>query len=54
MNLPNKLTVSRFGLTGVFLLAMFVEFPLHKTVALLLLSAAGLTDFWRIMYVITR
>lgn len=46
MNLPNKLTVSRFGLTGVFLLAMFVEFPLHKTVALLLFSAAGLTDFF--------
>jgi len=34
MNLPNKLTVSRFVLTAVFLAVMFAEFPFHETVAL--------------------
>lgn len=45
MNLPNKLTVSRFALTGLFLVVMFAEFPGHETVALVLFSAAGITDF---------
>ena len=46
MNLPNKLTVSRFGLTGLFLLALLVEFPFHATLAMLLFSAASLTDYY--------
>ena len=45
MNLPNKLTISRLVLTVAFLLALFIEFPWNKTVALLLFSAAGLTDW---------
>ena len=45
MNLPNKLTVSRFALTGLFLVVMFAGFPGHESVALLLFSVAGITDF---------
>jgi CDP-diacylglycerol--glycerol-3-phosphate 3-phosphatidyltransferase len=46
MNLPNKLTVSRFVLTGLFLVVIFARFPGHETVALVLFSAASLTDFF--------
>jgi CDP-diacylglycerol--glycerol-3-phosphate 3-phosphatidyltransferase len=46
MNLPNQLTVSRFGLTGLFLVALLVEFPMHATVALVLFAAASLTDYF--------
>ena len=45
MNLPNKLTVSRLVLTLAFLIALFTEFPWNKTIALLLFSAAGITDW---------
>ena len=45
MNLPNKLTASRFVMTGVFLLAVFSRSPLNDTLALLLFSAASFTDF---------
>ena len=45
MNLPNKLTVSRLVLTLAFLFALFIEFPWNKTVALLLFSAASITDW---------
>jgi CDP-diacylglycerol--glycerol-3-phosphate 3-phosphatidyltransferase len=45
MNLPNKLTVSRLVLTGVFLVAIFWSFPYHKTVALIVFLLAGFTDF---------
>ena len=45
MNLPNRLTVSRLVLTVAFLVALFIEFPWNKTVALLLFSAASLTDW---------
>ena len=45
MNLPNKLTVSRLVLTLAFLLALLIEFPWNKTVALLLFSAASITDW---------
>src|SRR5437764_5112192 len=45
MNLPNKLTISRFVLTVAFLAAMFSEIPYHETLALLLFSAASLTDY---------
>lgn len=45
MNLPNKLTVSRFGLTVAFMAAILLEFPLHDTVALALFVVASLTDW---------
>ena len=46
MNVPNQLTVSRFALTIAFLVAVFVQFPWHETVSLLLFSAASLTDYF--------
>lgn len=47
MNLPNKLTVSRFVLTGVFLADLFYPgpVPLRYTIALVIFSVAGFTDF---------
>ena len=47
MNLPNKLTVSRFALTGFFLWALFWpwEVPFRHTLALGLFSVASFTDF---------
>lgn len=44
MNLPNKLTLSRFVLTAGFLVAMFLRFPWHQTAALALFTLAGITD----------
>jgi CDP-diacylglycerol--glycerol-3-phosphate 3-phosphatidyltransferase len=46
MNLPNKLTLSRFALTGAFLAVMFSRIRFHETLALALFSAAGLTDYF--------
>jgi CDP-diacylglycerol--glycerol-3-phosphate 3-phosphatidyltransferase len=45
MNLPNKLTLSRFVLTVAFLGAIFGEFPYNETVALVLFCLAGITDW---------
>lgn len=45
MNLPNKLTVSRFVLTVFFLWALFSPIPFHNTLALIFFSAGGVTDF---------
>jgi len=45
MNLPNKLTVSRFLLTVAFLAVMFSQVKYHKSIALVLFIAAGLSDF---------
>ncbi len=45
MNLPNKLTVSRFGLTVVFLWAMFSNFKFNDTLALIFFCLAGVTDW---------
>src|SRR5437870_1131768 len=45
MNLPNKLTVSRFVLTVAFLVVMFSGFRYHETIALALFVAGGITDF---------
>ncbi len=45
MNLPNKLTVSRFVLTVAFLWAMFSRSPVNDTLALIFFSVAGLTDY---------
>ncbi|MDB6018710.1 MAG: pgsA [Pedosphaera sp.] len=46
MNLPNKLTVSRFALTVAFLAVMFSEVRFHETIALVLFSLASLTDYF--------
>ncbi|HWQ93134.1 MAG TPA: CDP-diacylglycerol--glycerol-3-phosphate 3-phosphatidyltransferase [Clostridia bacterium] len=45
MNLPNKLTISRFALTGAFLAVMFSQIGGHETIALSLFAAGGVTDF---------
>ncbi len=45
MNLPNKLTVSRFVLTAAFLWAMFSRSPVNDTLALVFFCLAGITDF---------
>jgi len=44
MNLPNKLTVSRFVMTAVFLWAVMSRSPLNDTLALVLFGLASLTD----------
>jgi CDP-diacylglycerol--glycerol-3-phosphate 3-phosphatidyltransferase len=46
MNLPNKLTLSRFVITVAFLAVMFADFRFHVTAALLLVSTASLTDYF--------
>jgi len=45
MNVPNKLTISRFAITALFLAVIFSQVPFHETIALALFSAAGLTDY---------
>ena len=45
MNLPNKLTLSRFALTVGFLVVMFSGMPYCETIALALFVAAGISDF---------
>jgi len=45
MNLPNKLTVSRFALTGLFLVVMFSTLAYRETLALIFFVAGGITDF---------
>ena len=45
MNLPYKLTVSRFVLTGFFLWAVFSKFAFNDTLALIFFCLAGFTDF---------
>ncbi len=54
MNLPNRLTLARIGLTGLFVMAMLLprggvvmsHFPYGKTLALVVFLAAALTDWW--------
>src|SRR5690349_8278246 len=46
MNVPNKLTISRFALTAAFLAVFFSQVRLANTIALVLFSAAGLTDYF--------
>lgn len=46
MNLPNKLTVSRFFFTAAFLWAMFSRSPVNDTLALIFFGIAGLTDYF--------
>src|SRR5476649_2644170 len=47
MNLPNKLTVSRFVLTAFFLCALFCpwQVPFRNTLALVFFCVASFTDF---------
>lgn len=45
MNLPNKLTVSRFALTVLFLWALFSPLQFNDTLALILFNIAGFTDY---------
>jgi CDP-diacylglycerol---glycerol-3-phosphate 3-phosphatidyltransferase len=46
MNVPNKLTISRFALTLAFMVVVFADFRFHETLALALFSAASLTDYF--------
>jgi CDP-diacylglycerol--glycerol-3-phosphate 3-phosphatidyltransferase len=46
MNVPNKLTVSRFILTIAFLAVFFSRIRYHETIALALFSIASLTDYF--------
>ena len=45
MNVPNKLTVSRFILTIAFLAVMFSRVKYHMSIALVLFLAAALSDY---------
>jgi CDP-diacylglycerol--glycerol-3-phosphate 3-phosphatidyltransferase len=45
MNLPNRLTVSRFALTALFLWVLFSPIPFNNTLALFFFSLASATDF---------
>src|SRR6476619_2548226 len=45
MNLPNKLTISRFVLTVAFLIVMFSRVRFHETIALVLFVLGGISDF---------
>jgi len=44
MNLPNKLTTGRLGLTAVFVICFAVDFPLRYTAAFAVFVIAALTD----------
>ncbi|HVM59570.1 MAG TPA: CDP-diacylglycerol--glycerol-3-phosphate 3-phosphatidyltransferase [Verrucomicrobiae bacterium] len=54
MNLPNRLTVGRIGLTVLFVMALLLpphglilsHFPYGKTIALAIFIGASLTDWW--------
>ena len=45
MNLPNKLTVSRFALTALFLWALFSPLQYNDTLALIFFCVASFTDY---------
>lgn len=46
MNLPNKLTVSRFLLTIAFVAAIYSTLPFHETIAMVLFISAAITDYY--------
>ena len=46
MNLANKLTLSRIGLTFIFMLLLFLHWPYAKLCALFIFIAASLTDYY--------
>jgi CDP-diacylglycerol---glycerol-3-phosphate 3-phosphatidyltransferase len=45
MNLPNKLTISRFALTIAFLVVMFSKVRFYETISLVLFVVGGISDF---------
>ncbi|NQT96004.1 MAG: CDP-diacylglycerol--glycerol-3-phosphate 3-phosphatidyltransferase [Candidatus Omnitrophica bacterium] len=45
MNLPNKLTISRIGLTFVFMFFLFTRWPYGKVAALITFALASFTDY---------
>jgi len=45
MNLPNKLTLMRLGLTVLFVIALSITFPYRLTTALVVFVIASLTDY---------
>jgi len=45
MNLPNKLTLSRIGLTFVFMFFLFTRWPYGKIAALIVFAVASFTDY---------
>jgi CDP-diacylglycerol--glycerol-3-phosphate 3-phosphatidyltransferase len=45
MNLPNKLTIARFILTGAFVAVLFSGIRYNETIALVLFCLAGISDF---------
>ena len=46
MNLPNKLTIGRLGITAVFVVAMSIENYWAQVMALLLFIIASITDYY--------
>lgn len=46
MNLPNKLTISRIILAGIFILFLFIKGPGAKFIALALFLTACVTDYY--------
>lgn len=46
MNVANKLTLSRIGLTFIFMLFLFLHWPYAKLCALFIFLAASLTDYF--------
>ncbi|MEO0447367.1 MAG: CDP-diacylglycerol--glycerol-3-phosphate 3-phosphatidyltransferase, partial [Verrucomicrobiota bacterium] len=45
MNLPNRLTIARLALTGLFVAVLHLPFPAPLTWAFFLFALAALTDF---------
>jgi CDP-diacylglycerol---glycerol-3-phosphate 3-phosphatidyltransferase len=45
MNLPNKLTLLRIGLTFVFMFFLFTDWPYGRIMALIVFALASLTDY---------
>src|SRR3954463_11454454 len=45
MNLPNKLTIARFILTGAFVAGLFSGVHYNETIGLVLFCLAGISDF---------
>jgi CDP-diacylglycerol--glycerol-3-phosphate 3-phosphatidyltransferase len=46
VNLPNRLTVARFGMSAVFAGLLSSDWGFRSTVAWLLFGVASLTDYW--------
>lgn len=46
MNVPNRLTVSRFALTAIFLAVVFSKTPFGETISLAIFIVASLTDYF--------